>query len=498
MSKVSMNIDGVNVSVPRGGTILDAANIAGIRIPTLCHLKDRSTAANCRICVVEVKGQRTLQPACATQVTEAMGVTTRSEVIDSARKTNLELILSSHSWDCHHCLRIGNYGVEELDKDLCSFCFFCDCVRDGDCELQALAEEYKVTQLPFPWAGEPYPIDDSTGAIVRNPNKCIKCRRCIEVCTAEQTVGALGLEERGARLQVAPVLGKSLAGSPCVKCGKCIDVCPTGAIYAKEQSDEVLYTAHIESDVRTVAQISPDVGPELARILKVPACDIELERLAGGLRRMGVGTVVNEDWAEAAAGAEAAEKLSAALPGAAGTLVLSNSSPAIEFLRNEFSSLEGALLTYPSAGQQFGRYVKGVWAKDGIDPAKIRTVTLSADASAKAEARQRDMQTENGPNVDYVLTPREIARMLNKTAVDVLTMAPAQWDTLAGEMPAPNGAYAPLLEAGPGAEGVRELELTVDGKPVKAAVARGLGHVRRLLEEAREGTSPYEVIRICS
>lgn len=498
MSKVSMNIDGVNISVPRGGTILDAAGIAGIRIPTLCHLKDRSTAANCRICVVEVKGQRTLQPACATPATEAMEVTTRSEQINSARKMNLELILSSHSWDCHHCLRIGNYGVEELDKDLCSFCFFCDCVRDGDCELQALAEEYNVTRLPFPWAGEPYPIDDSTGSIVRNPNKCIKCRRCIEVCTTEQTVGALGLEERGARLQVAPVLGKSLAGSHCVKCGKCIEVCPTGAIYAKEQNDEMLYTAHLESDVKTVAQISPDIRGELARILDVAECDLDLARLAAGLRRMGVSTVTSGEWARAAASAEAAEKLAATLPGVKGPLLLSDSAPAIAFLQNEFADLADALVTYPSAEQKFGRYVKGEWAKStGADPAHIRTVTLSADASFKAEARQPDMETENGPNVDYVLTPREVARMLNKTAVDVLTMAPAGWDELAGPAPAP-GAFAALLESVPPADSIAEVALFIDGKPVKAAVARGLGSVRQLLGQVQAGTSPYGLIRISS
>jgi len=499
MSKVSLTIDGINITAPQGSTILEAAALAGIRIPTLCHLKDQNVKANCRICVVQVKGMVLLQPACATKAAEGMTVWTDTDAIRESRKTSLELILSSHSWDCHHCLRIGNYGVEELDKELCSFCFFCDCVKDGDCELQALAEEYDVRQLPFDWCGESLPLDDSTGSVVRNPNKCVKCRRCIEVCTNEQTVNALGVEHRGSRLQVVPALGNSLADSPCVKCGKCIDVCPTGAIYAKEQIDEMLYTVRLEKEKRTVAQISPGIRGELARLLDMDERDLDLKQLATGLRKIGVETVVSEEYAASAASAEAVEKLSEALKQMPGTVILSNSAPAIELIRKEFTDLDNALLTYPSAEQKFGQLVKGEWAKHAAAEAEnVCAITLSTDVSCKAEALQPDMHIDGVPSVDFVLTPREIARMLNKTAVDLRQLPQGEYDLL-GEARVPSiESCGTLLENPGGAEGVTELELQLDGKTVRAAVVCGLGGVRRMMEEIQSGVSPYQVVRVCS
>jgi len=499
MSKISLTIDDINISAPRGSTILEAASLAGIRIPTLCHLKGQNAKANCRICVVHVKGMATLQPACATKAAEGMTVLTNTDAIRESRKMSLELILSSHSWDCHHCLRIGNYGIEELDKELCSFCFFCDCVKDGDCELQALAEEYDIRQLFFGWCGEPLPLDDSTGSVVRNPNKCVKCRRCIEVCTNEQTVYALGVEHRGSRLQVVPALGKSLVDSPCVKCGKCIDVCPTGAIYAKEQIDEMLYTVRLENEKRTVAQISPGIRGELARLLDMDERDLDLKRLISGLRKIGVETVVSEEYAAGAADAEAAEKLGKTLREKAGTVILSNSAPAIELINKEFPAMEKSLVTYPSAEQKFGQLAKGEWAKRaGVRAENICAVTLSANVTYKAEALQPEMRTGGVPSVDFVLTPQEIARMLNKTAVNLRKLPQGKYD-LFGEARIPSSEACGALLASPdGTEGLTELELHMDGKALKAAVVRGLGGVRRVMEEIQSGASPYQVVRICS
>jgi len=174
MANVNIIMDGRSLSVPAGTSVLEAARANGIRIPTLCFLKELDPRASCRMCVVEIEGARTFQHACATRVREGMVVHTDTEAVRASRKLTLELLLSNHAVDCHHCLRIGSSRCDDLDPKFCEWCFFCDCVKDGFCELQALAREYGVDQLPFPQHHGRYPVDDSA-VIVRDPNKCIKC-----------------------------------------------------------------------------------------------------------------------------------------------------------------------------------------------------------------------------------------------------------------------------------------------------------------------------------
>lgn len=489
MKHVSVVINGKAVSVPQNSTILDAAEAVGVRIPTLCYLKGKNAIANCRICLVDVKGQGTFQPSCATMVYEGMEVQTDTEAVREARKLSLELILSSHSWDCHHCLRIGNYEVAELEKELCDFCFFCDCVKDGNCELQALAEEYNVNRLPFDWAGDPYPLDDSTGALVRNPNKCIKCRRCISACTNEQTANALGLQDRGSRLQVVPTMGKSLQDSPCVVCGKCIEVCPTGAIYAKEQYDEMLYDIRLDGTKTSVALISRALRPELARLLGLEPEELDYGKLATGLHKIGIDYVVTDEDAAAKAQSIAVEKLTDALDTQPGTLILSDRGPVIRFLKQEFSDLADRLVTYPSTEQQFGADAKGQWAKSkGLEPEDLYTITLSGDCSCKSEAM------EPGSTVNFALTPTEVSRMMNKTAMGLELLPAEDCTVLYPQRPQVALAWKPLFEQE--CTETAEVRLELNGKPVQAAVAGSLGGARKLLDQVRANASPYRVIRI--
>ena len=197
MAEVKLTINGKQITAEKGQTILQAAKNNDIYIPTLCHFEGIEGRANCRICVVEVEGMRTFQPACVTKVSEGMAVNTDTDKIRAARKTTLELILSHHAVDCHHCMRIGSSSEQSLDPKFCEMCFWCDCVRDGFCELQSLAREYHVDVLPFIQHEKDYEEDTSLRSVIRNPNKCIKCRRCVDVCGEVQTVHNLSMANRG-------------------------------------------------------------------------------------------------------------------------------------------------------------------------------------------------------------------------------------------------------------------------------------------------------------
>lgn len=244
MANIHITIDDQQLEVAEGITILEAARGNGIHIPTLCFLKELDPRASCRICVVEVEGMRTFQPSCSTKVRDGMVVRTNTEAVRANRKLTLELIMAHHPVDCHHCLRIGSSKEQDLDPKFCEMCFFCDCVRDGICELQALNREYHVDNLPFALEGCRYEEDVSLHSIIRNSNKCVKCRRCVDVCNDVQNVHNLAMFSRGQDYRVTASMGKPMQESLCVRCGRCVDVCPTGALYMEESIDHMLSDAH--------------------------------------------------------------------------------------------------------------------------------------------------------------------------------------------------------------------------------------------------------------
>ena len=231
MSAVNLTIDGVAVSAEADSTILEAAKSVGIIIPTLCHHPDQSVKANCRVCLVEVKGK--LVPSCATKVSEGMSVQTRSKAAVTGQKTSLELILSHHPMDCQHCARNGACEVVDLSDEMCSYCYFCDCVQDGNCELQDLAREMNATFGDFPWTPQTEKLDESTTSIAKDPNKCILCRRCIGACSEIQGINAWSVIGRGEHSKIVPALGLSLSETPCVQCGLCVRDCPNRRVECK-------------------------------------------------------------------------------------------------------------------------------------------------------------------------------------------------------------------------------------------------------------------------
>lgn len=475
MATIQLTIDGVTCVAETGATILEAARSNGIHIPTLCHFEGMEGRANCRICVVEVENQPTLQPACVTRVSEGMTVHTNSERVRASRKTTLELILSHHAVDCHHCLRIGSSSEQSLDPSFCEMCFWCDCVRDGFCELQALAREYHVDVLPYVQHEKDYQEDVSLDSIIRNPNKCVKCRRCVDVCGEIQTVHNLSMAHRGHEITVVPELGKPMAESACVRCGRCVDVCPVGAIYMKEHKDEVVYLAH-SYDTDVIAQLSGNVLPELNRLYKLDEDTITEAHVCAALHKIGVKAVISDAHARFLSSRQAARLIEESN----GSLILTDSRAVVNFVDRYFPEMRDQVKTYESAQSIFGRMVK-----EARGDRPLVSINVTAVKESGAEARETH-------NVDYVLNARELYRIFLRTGGAPARRTPAaydrQWDEEPLLYPELLGEKGWNLESEP-----EEVRIRVGTVEKRCAVAHNLGQVRTFLEGAWKD---YDIIRL--
>lgn len=470
MAAVNITINGKNCTVESCRTILQAAEENGIHIPTLCHFEGIEDKANCRICVVEVEGMRTFQPACVTRVREGMVINTDTDKVRAARKATLELIMAHHAVDCHHCLRIGSSSEQSLDPVFCEMCFWCDCERDGFCELQKLNREYHVDVLPYIQHEADHEVDDSLNSVIRNPNKCIKCRRCVEVCGKVQTVHNLSMANRGRDIMVVPELGKPMADSACVRCGHCVDVCPVGAIFMKEHKDEVLYMTH-SYDVNTVCQVSENVVSELTKLYGLDDGAISMEQICTALHKIGFDRVVTDEYSKKESARQAAEILENMIDKT--PLILTSSNAVKNFVEEYFPDMKDQICFYDSAQTIFGRTIRESDAFGFDKPVKTVNITNVKEMGAEAE--------ETG-DVDYVWNARELYRVFlrtggapqrkSKTGFDALTSeeVPAAYPELLGDK---EWVLTPEYE---------ETTITVNGSDHKCAIAHNLGQVRKLLE----------------
>ena len=468
MANVNLTINGKALSVPAGTTILEAAGANGIHIPTLCFLKELDPHASCRMCVVEVEGTRTFQHACAAKVREGMVVHTDTEAVRASRKLTLQLLLSNHAVDCHHCLRIGSSKCDDLDPKFCEWCFFCDCVKDGFCELQALAREYKVDKLPFEQKHNTLP-EDKSSVIVRNPNKCIKCKRCVDVCGKVQTVHNLAASGRGCEVTIGPAFGKPMAQSACIGCGRCVQVCPTGAIYAAEHKDELVYYAHRDG-VKTAAAVSAELIPELERVLHRESGSVSLPELVGALKKIGVDTVVDTAEAEDAARAQAEKLLNERL-GQGKCVILTNSFAAKAFLEKTFPEKKDSFLFYDSALAVFGKAAEGYDKRFAFGP-------VGGDAA----------ECEKTHCVDIVVNARELARIMIRTGAEPNPGRVSQPESLG--LPRSSGRYEKLL--GKAIWSMDKEPERFEENGLRCVICRNLGQARKALAESDR----YDVIRV--
>lgn len=494
---ITLTIDNQKIAVEEGTTILQAAKKLGINIPTLCYLESINEIGACRICIVEVEGAKAFVPSCVAPVAEGMVVRTNTPAVVKARKLVLELILSDHPMEC------------------------LTCVRNGNCELQKLAEQFGIKEVRFDGAKTEYPIDDSAPAIIRDPRKCVLCRRCLSVCSNIQTVGALTAQERGFDSVIAPAFNAKLADVECVQCGQCSLVCPTGAIQEKDDTDKV-WAALADPKKYVVVQTAPATRVQVGETLGMEPGSIVTGKMVAGLRRLGFDKVFDTDFtADLTIMEEGNELLERIKTGGTLPMITSCSPGWIKFAEHFYPDLLPHLSTCKSPQQMFGPLAKTYFAeKEGIDPADIVCVSIMPCTAKKFECTRPEMKDSGYKDVDIVLTSRELGRMFKQANINLPELPEEEYDaplgisTGAGEI---FGATGGVMEAAlrtvyevvtgkelddinfrqcRGLEGVKEATIQVGDLPVKIAIAHGLGNARKLLDKVRKGEADYHFIEI--
>ena len=489
-------IDGVKVEIPAESTVLDAAKKAGIDIPTLCFLKGINEIGACRMCLVEIEGARALQASCVYPVSEGMVVRTNTPAVREARKVNLELILSNHDRKC------------------------LTCIRNQNCELQDLAERFHSKDIRFEGESIHYEIDDLSPSIVRDANKCILCRRCMSVC-ANQAVSVIGTVNRGFRTMVEPVFDMSISQVPCINCGQCIISCPVGAIREKDDLEKV-WTALQDPELHVVAQTAPAVRVALGEEFGMEMGSLVTGKMVTALKRMGFDKVFDTDFsADLTIMEEGTELLGRIKNGGKLPLITSCSPGWIKFCEQFFPDFLDNLSTCKSPQEMLGALLKSYYPeKNGLDPAKVFVVSIMPCTAKKFEAQRPELSATGYPDVDVVLTTRELARMIKEAGLDFVNLPDSDYDPTLGDSTGAAvifGATGGVMEAAlrtvyevvtgkplenieitavRGLEGVKEAEVQVGDLTVRAAVAHGTGNAKALLEKVRSGEKQYHVIEV--
>lgn len=498
METVKITIDGREVTVPKGTNIVEAAKQAGIEIPTLCYHPDLDVRANCRVCLVEVEGSRTLQAACAQPVAEGMKIHTNSPLAREARRMAVELLLANHPQEC------------------------LSCVRNQNCDLQRLAERLGIRENRFALKDRAkYAKDTSTPSIVRDPAKCILCRRCVAVCEKVQGVGALFPVNRGIETMVAPAANRPLAEVACALCGQCIHVCPVGAIYERDDTGRV-WEALADPQKHVIVQTAPAIRVAIGEEMGMAPGAVTTGQLVAALRRLGFDKVFDTDFTADLTIMEEGHELLERL-GKRGTLpMITSCSPGwIKFIEHFYPDLLPHLSTCKSPQQMFGALAKTYYAKKvGLDPRNIVSVSIMPCTAKKFECGREEMRDSGCQDVDVVLTTRELGRMIREAGINFSELPPEKYDDPFGITTGAGlifGATGGVMEAAlrtvyevvtgrelekidfhavRGLEGIKEAEVDLNGTKVKVAVAHGLGNARKLLDKIKDGTADYHFIEI--
>ncbi len=497
MEMVNIKINNMPLSVPKGISILEAARMAGIEIPTLCYLKKINEIGACRICMVEVKGARSLVTACVYPVNEGMEIFTNTERVRKSRKTTLELILSTHDRKC------------------------LSCIRSGTCELQQLCKEFGVDdEGRFDGANPVHEYDDSAIHMIRDNGKCILCRRCVAACQA-QHISVIGANARGFDTHIGSAFEKPLDSVACVSCGQCIVNCPTGAIYEKDDTAKVLEAIN-DPEKFVVVHTAPSIRVTLGECFGMHIGTNVQGKMVAALRRLGFDKVFDTDFgADLTIVEEANEFLGRVRNGGVLPMITSCSPGWIKYCEHYYPDMLDHLSTCKSPQQMSGAIIKTWYAeKMGIDPKDIVVVGIMPCTAKKFETKRENQSASGYPDVDYSLTTRELGRMIESAGIFFKHLPDEEFDNPLGDSTGAAvifGATGGVMEAAlrtaveklsgeelksldftevRGTDGIKEASYTVNGMEVKVCVVSGLANANTIMEKVKNGTADYHFIEI--
>lgn len=497
MKTVNISINGKKLSVPEDYTVLQAARENNIHIPTLCFLKDINEIGACRICLVEIKGAKALQASCVYPVNEGMEVFTHSENVIKARKATLELILSNHDRKC------------------------LTCVRNGSCELQSLASELNITDIPFDGENIKYEIDDLSPSIVRDMNKCVLCRRCVAVCKKVQSVSAIQAKGRGFKTTIGSIYDKSLNDVSCIMCGQCIKVCPTGALREKEHISRV-WKAIYNPDIHVVAQTAPAVRAALGEEFGLPLGTRVTGKMVSAIKELGFDKVFDTNTGADLTIMEEGYELLSRIKNKGVLPMITSCSPGwVKFCEHNFPEFLPNMSSCKSPHMMLGALLKSYYAKkQGIDPEKIFVVSVMPCTAKKYEIERPEMKVDGIRDVDAVLTTRELARMIKEAHIDFTSLEDSVFDEPMGSASGAGaifGASGGVMEAAlrtvgeiikgerlndieyksiRGKDSFKEVFIELPNITLKGIVVSGTANARKLLEQIKNKEKEYDFIEV--